>query len=64
MVYFLPPAHAKLQSPRTESCPTSLALIVDHRVINNVLKDLQCSERELLSEERSFSPALKKKKKS
>lgn len=42
---------AKLQSTRTESCPTSRALIVDHRVINNVLKDFRCTERELLSEE-------------
>lgn len=41
---------AKLQSTRTESCPTPLALIVDHHVINNVLKDLQCRESELLSE--------------
>lgn len=49
--YFPQQAKAKLQSTRTESCPTSLALIVDHRVINNVLKDLQCRERELLSEE-------------
>lgn len=43
-------ANAILQSTRTESCPTPLALIVDHHVINNVLKDLQCRERELLSE--------------
>lgn len=50
-VLFLLQAEAKLQSRRTESCPTSLALIVDHHVINNVLKDLQCRERELISEE-------------
>lgn len=49
--YFPLQADAELQSTRTESCPTSLALIVDHHVINNVLKDLQCRERELLSEE-------------
>lgn len=61
MVYCLPRANAKLQSPRTESCPTSLALIVDHRVINNVLKDSECSERELLSEERFYSCVKKKK---
>lgn len=60
MVYFPSRALTKLQSLSTESCPTSLALIVDHRVINNVLKDLQCSERKLLSEERSFTPTLKK----
>ncbi len=50
-LYFPLQAEAKLQSTRTESCRTSLALIVDHHVINNVLKDLQCRERELLSEE-------------
>jgi len=50
-VLFSLQAEAILQSQRTESCPTPLALIVGHRVINNVLKDLQCKERELLSEE-------------
>ena len=41
-------AKAKLQSRGIESCSTSVALIVDHQVINNVLKDLQCRERGLL----------------
>jgi hypothetical protein len=41
-------ASAKLQSRGIESCPTSVALIVDHQVINNVLKDLQCIEIALL----------------
>lgn len=49
--YFPLQANTKLQSTRTESCAPSLALIVDHHVINNVLKDLQCRERELLSGE-------------
>lgn len=50
-IYFPLRTKAILQSTRTESCSTPRSLIVDHHVINNVLKDLQCRERELLSEE-------------
>lgn len=49
--YILLEAKAKLQSTSTEFFSTSVALIVDHHVINNVFKGLQCTERELLSEE-------------
>ena len=51
MCYVSWKAEARLQSTRTESRPTSLALIVDHRVINNVLKDLKPCERDLLFRE-------------
>lgn len=47
----------------TKSCPTSLALIVDHRVINNVLKDLQCRERKRAALRRMEVPLLVREKK-